>query len=96
MCMYVLMCALLQFELSDNPPSQVDFDNTVRNLTFTGGSTVDATKRVSFPIIDDAIHEEVEGFIIVLDVDRSTTTVAVTFTPNLRTTLARINNTDCE
>ena len=92
----VLMCILLLIFLSDNPPSQVDFDKTVRNLTFPGGTTFGTSKGVAFPIIDDDIHEQAEGFIIVLDVGQSTTNAAVTYTSNLRTTLARINNIDRE
>ena len=80
----------------DNPPSQIDFDNTVKNLTFPGGSTFGISKSVAFSIMDDTTHEETEGFIIVLDVDRTTTNASVTYTPNLRTALGRIANTDRE
>ena len=46
--------------------------------------------------MDDAIDEEPEGFIIVLYRDDSLTSIEVAFTPNLRTTLGRINDDDRE
>ena len=71
-----------------------DFDMTVRPLFFPAGSNI-PSQMVSFPIFDDAINELPEGFIIVLYRDNQTT-IDVAFTPNLRTTLGRINDNDRE
>ena len=69
---------------------------TVRRVFFPANSGSMASQRVSFPIMDDAIDEEPEGFIIVLYRDDNLTSINVTFTPNLRTTLGRINDDDRE
>ena len=71
-----------------------DFNMTVRKVFFPAGSR--ASKGVSFPIFDDTIDEEPEGFIIVLYRDDNLTSIEVAFTPNLRTTLGRINDDDRE
>ena len=63
-------------------------------MFFPANSGVDTQRRVDFPVFDDVVDEDPEGFIIVLDVDRNLTDVAVTFTPNLRTTLCKINDDD--
>ena len=59
----------------------------VHRLLFTANIGNMASQRVSFPIMDDAIDEEPEGFIIVLYRDDNLTTIDIAFTPNLRTTL---------
>ena len=71
-----------------------DFNNSVQSVVFPANSGVDAERRVDFPVFDDVADEDPEGFIIVLDVDRNLTDVAVAFTPNLRTTLGRIKDDD--
>ena len=81
------------FPFTDEDDRQ-DFDKTVRHVFFAANSGVNAERRVDFPVFDDVGNEEYEGFIIVLDVDRNLTDVAVAFTPNLRTTLDRINDDD--
>ena len=81
---------------SDIPSGRQDFDNTVRNVTFNPNSGVGTEMVVNFPVIDDIINEDPEGFIIVLDVDMARTAVDVAFTSNLRTTLGRINDDDRE
>ena len=65
-------------------------------MVFPANSGVgpDAERRVDFPVFDDVVDEDPEGFIMVLDVDRNLTDVAVAFTPNLRTTLGRIKDDD--
>ena len=63
-------------------------------MFFPANSGVGAEQRVGFPVFDDVVDEDSEGFIIVLDVDRELTNVAVAFTPNLRTTLGRISDDD--
>ena len=73
-----------------------DFDSTVRRVLFPANSGTSASQRVSFPIFDDAIDEEPEGFIIVLYRDDNLTSIDIAFTPNLRTTLGRINDNDRE
>ena len=69
---------------------------TVRRVSFPANSGNNASQRVYFPIYDDAIDEEPEGFIIVLYRDDNLTSIEVAFTPNLRTTLGRINDDDRE
>ena len=81
------------FPFTDEDDRQ-DFDKTVRRVFFAANSGANAERRVDFPVFDDVVNEESEGFIIVLDVDRNLTDVAVAFTPNLRTTLGRINDDD--
>ena len=81
------------FHFADEDDRQ-DFNNSVRHVFFPANSGVGAERRVDFPVFDDVIDEDPEGFIIVLDVDRNLTDVAVAFTPNLRTTLGRINDDD--
>ena len=66
----------------------------MRQVFFRANSGANAERRVDFPVFNDAVDEAPEGFIIVLDVDRNLTDVAVAFTPNLRTTLGRINDED--
>ena len=73
-----------------------DFDKTVRRVLFPANSGNSASQRVSIPIMDDAIDEEPEGFIIVLYRDTNLTSIEVAFTPNLRTTIGRINDDDRE
>ena len=68
----------------------------MRRILFPANSGTGASQRVSFPIFDDAIDEEPEGFIIVLYRDDNLTTIDIAFTPNLRTTLGRINDDDRE
>ena len=83
------------FPFSDEDDRQ-DFNNSVRSVVFPANSGVGpgAERRVDFPVFDDLVDEDPEGFIIVLDVDRNLTDVAVVFTPNLRTTLGRISDDD--
>ena len=69
---------------------------TVRKVFFPAGSSNMASQRVSFPIFDDTVNELQEGFIIVLYRDDNLTSIEVAFTPNLRTTLGRINDDDRE
>ena len=69
---------------------------TVRRVFFPANSGTGASQRVSFPILDDTIDEEPEAFIIVLYRDDNLTSVVIAFTPNLRTTLGRINDDDRE
>ena len=71
-----------------------DFDMMVHKVFFPANSGTSASQRVSFTIMDDAIDEEPEGFIIVLYRDDNLTSIEVAFTPNLRTTLGRINDND--
>ena len=71
-----------------------DFNNSVRQVFFPANSGVDTHRFVEFPVFDDVADEDLEGFIIVLDVDRTLTTANVSFTPNLRTTLGRIFDDD--
>ena len=66
----------------------------MRRVFFPAGSGNKASQRVSFPIFDDAIDEEAEGFIIVLYRDDNLTSIDIDFTPNRRTTLGRINDND--
>ena len=73
-----------------------DFDSTVRTMFFPANSPIETERSISFPIFDDAIDEEREGFIIVLYRDTNLTSIEVAFTPNLRTTLGRINDNDRE
>ena len=63
-------------------------------MFFPANSGVGAERRVDFPVLDDVVDEDPEGFIIVLDVDRNLTNVNVFFTPNLQTTVGRINDDD--
>ena len=63
-------------------------------MFFPSNSGAGAERRVDFPVFDDTVDEDPEGFIIVLDVDSNLTNVTVAFTPNLRTTLGRINDDD--
>ena len=63
-------------------------------MFFPANSGVGAERRVDFPVFDDVVDEDPEGFIIVLDVDRNLTNVNVFFTPNLQTTVGRINDDD--
>ena len=81
------------FPFTDEDDRQ-DFSKTVRQVFFPAKSGVGAERRVDFPVFDDGVDEDPEGFIIVLDVDRNLTDIAVAFTPNLRTTLGRINDDD--
>ena len=83
-----------QLFFSDNV--RQDFDSTVRRVFFSAGSGNSVSQSVSFPIMDDTITEEPEGFIIVLYRDTNLTSIEVAFTPNLRTTLGRINDDDRE
>ena len=71
-----------------------DFNNSVQRVFFPANSGVGEERRVDFPVFDDVVDEDPEGFIIVLDVDRHRTDVNVAFTPNLRTTLGRIIDDD--
>ena len=89
-------CALLWcgFPFADEDDRQ-DFNNSVRRVFFPANSGVGEARHVDFPVFDDVVDEDPEGFIIVLDVDRNLTDFAVAFTPNLRTTLGRINDDDC-
>ena len=73
-----------------------DFDRTVHTVFFPANSANGAERSVSFPVFDDSIDEEAEGFIIVLYPDTNLTSIEVAFTPNLRTTLGRINDNDRE
>ena len=73
-----------------------DFNSTVRTVFFPANSATGAEQSVSFPINDDIIDEDPEGFIIVLYRDTNLTSIEVAFTPNLRTTLGRINDNDRE
>ena len=81
----------MQFH-SDNV--RQDFNSAVRRVFFPANSGNGASRSVSFPINDDTIDEEPEGFIIVLYRDTGLTSIDVAFTPNLRTTLGRINDND--
>ena len=65
-------------------------------MFFAANSATGAEQSVYFIINDDTIHEDPEGFIIVLYRDTNLTSIEVAFTPNLRTTLARINDNDRE
>ena len=71
-----------------------DFNNSIQRVFFPANSGVDTHRFVDFPVFDDVIDEDPEGFIIVLDVDWTLTTARVSFTPNLRTTLGRIFDDD--
>ena len=84
---------LVRFSFTDEDDRQ-DFNNSVQRVLFLAGSGVNAEEYVDFPVFNDAVDEDPEGFIIVLDVDRNLTDVAVAFTRNLRTTLGRINDED--
>ena len=61
-------------------------------LLFAANSPSGAERSISFPIYDDTVDEEPEGFIIVLYRDTNLTSIEVAFTVNLRTTLGRIND----
>ena len=87
------LCYWYGFSFIDEDDRQ-DFNNTVRRVFFPANSGVGTEERVDFPVFDDVVDEDPEGFIIVLDVDRSLTNVNVFFTPNLRTTLGRISDDD--
>ena len=65
-------------------------------MFFPANSPIEAERSISFSIFDDAIDEEPEGFIIVLYRDANLTSIEIAFTPNLRTTLGRINDNDRE
>ena len=65
-------------------------------MFFAANSATGAEQSVSFAIYDDTVNEEPEGFIIVLYRDTNLTSIEVAFTPNLRTTLGRINDNDRE
>ena len=67
---------------------------SVREVFFPAGVSNMTSQKVSFPIYDDTIDEEQEGFIIVLYHDTNLTSIDVAFTPDLRTTLGRINDDD--
>ena len=80
--------------ISDNNDRQ-DFNNSVRQVFFAANSGgFGIQKFVDFPVFDDVVDEDPEGFIIVLDVDRTLTTANVSFTSKLRTTLGRIFDDD--
>ena len=64
---------------------------TVHKVLFPADSGSGASQKISFPISDDTIDEEHEGFIIVLYRDTNLTSIEVAFTPKLRTALARQN-----
>ena len=60
---------------------------------FTPGGP--SSQLVQFPVFDDAIDEESEGFIILLDVDEfQTDRGLVFFAECLRVALGRINDND--
>ena len=63
-------------------------------MFFPSISGVGTEQRVDFPVFDDVVDEDPEGFVIVLDVDRNLTNIAVAFTPNRRTTLCKISDDD--
>ena len=86
-------CVVIIFPFTDEGDRQ-DFNNSVRRVFFPANSSVGAERRVDFPVFDDVVDEDPEGFIIVLDVDSNLTNVTVAFTPYLRTTLGRINDDD--
>ena len=67
---------------------------SVRKVFFPAGVSNMTSQEVSFSIYDDTIDEEQEGFIIVLYRDTNLTSIEVAFTPDLRTTLGRINDDD--
>ena len=92
-CDYIIKLLWCGFPFADEDDRQ-DFNNSVRRVFFPANSGVGETRHVDFPVFDDVVDEDPEGFIIVLDVDRNLTDFAVAFTPNLRTTLGRIKDDD--
>ena len=77
----------------DEPTGRRDFDNATRTIVFTPEGPTSQT--VQFPVFDDSINEETEGFIIVLDIDESKPNRGkIEFEDKLRTTLGRINDND--
>ena len=81
------------FSFTDDNDRQ-DFNNSARRVFFPTNSGVGAEQHADFPVFDDVVDEDPEGFIIVLDIDKALTTTHVSFTPNLRTTLCRIFDND--
>ena len=76
-----------------SPSGRRDFDNTPRTIVFRPRGTT--SQMVQFPVFDDAIDEEQEGFIILLDVDESHTDHgSVFFTECLRVALVMIFDND--
>ena len=62
---------------------------------FKAGSKNGASIAVNIPVLDDDIQETPEGFIILLDVNKSQTLSGhVTFTASKRTALAIITDND--
>ena len=88
------ICYCINSSDDPNPGGRRDFNNTVRTVTFLPNSGAGAEQIVRFPVYDDDIDEDPEGFIIVLDVDSMRTNVDVAFTNGLRTALGRINDDD--
>ena len=91
--LYTCICYCIYSSDDPNPGGRRDFNNTVRTVSFLPNSGVGAERIVNFPVYDDVIDEDPEGFIIVLNVD-SSTAVDVAFNPELRTALGRINDDD--
>ena len=90
-CVVIILSVWFPFTDEDD---RQDFNNSVRRVFFPANSGVGAERHVHFPVFDDVTDEDPEGFIIVLNVDRNLTDVAVAFTPNLRTTLCIIIDDD--
>ena len=91
------VCACrIKFYIFSPDDFRQDFDMMVHKVFFPANNGTGASQRVSIPIMDDAIDEEPEGFIIVLYRDDNLTSIELAFTPNLRTTLGRINDDDCK
>ena len=88
-----MIYCLCGFHFTDDNDRQ-DFNSSVRHLVFPANSGDYAERHVDFSVFDDLIDEDPEGFIIVLDVDRNLSDVAVAFTHNLRTTLGTIRDDD--
>ena len=90
-CVVIILSVWFPFTDEDD---RQDFNNTVRHVFFPANSGSGAERHVHFSVFDDVADEDPEEFIIVLDVDRNLTDVAVAFTPNLRTTLCIIIDDD--
>ena len=64
-------------------------------IYFSPGSAEGSILSVPIDVLDDSIDEYTEGFILVLDVDKSLTVADVAFTPSKRTVLVKIYDNDC-
>ena len=89
-----MLLVITIFNLDELGPSgSRDFENSTRAIVFRPGGPT--SQMVQFPVFDDVVSEETEGFIIVLDVDEpQTDRNQVLFNAGMRTTLGKINDND--